>query len=298
VSWFRKQTVQRPSAFKRRETPDGVWIKCPGCGEILFRREVERALWVCRGCGAHFRIGARDYIRILVDPESFRESFTEVQSADPLHFRDARGKYSEKLKRAQAGDPGREAVVAGRARIETLPLALAVMDFSFLGGSMGSVVGERVARCTALARREGLPLVIVSSSGGARMHEGILSLMQMAKTCAELGRLHEAGLPFISILADPTTGGVSASYAMLGDVIVAEPNALIGFAGPRVIRETIGQELPAGFQRAEFMQAHGFVDRIVARDQMRAFLGQLLRFFRDAGRRPAGVGREPGRTGR
>jgi acetyl-CoA carboxylase carboxyl transferase subunit beta len=282
VTWFRKKPVQPPTTFRRRETPDGVWMKCSGCGEILYRKEVERNLSTCARCGAHFRISAGEYIRILTDEGSFEPLFTDVQSTDPLNFSDARGAYREKLLAAQAGDATREAVVAGRARIESLPVALAVMDFHFLGGSMGSVVGERIARCAALAREERSALIIISCSGGARMHEGILSLMQMAKTCAALGRLHEEGIPFLSILADPTTGGVSASFAMLGDIILAEPNALIGFAGPRVIRETIGEELPPGFQRAEFMQDHGFIDIIIARSEMRAMLGTLLRHFRDS----------------
>jgi acetyl-CoA carboxylase carboxyl transferase subunit beta len=289
VSWLRKQEVARPSLPRLRETPDGVWMKCNSCGEILYRKEVERSLWVCGRCGAHFRISAADYISLFCDEDSFGELFTEVRSVDPLRFRDARGRYSDRLHEAQEEDPTREGVITGRARIESIGVAMAVMDFGFLGGSMGSVVGERIARLTALARCERIPLVIVSSSGGARMQEGILSLMQMAKTCAELARLHEARVPFISILADPTTGGVSASFATLGDVILAEPNALIGFAGPRVIKETIRQELPPGFQRAEFMMAHGFVDRIAPRTQMRQLLGTLLRHFVDSlARLPAG----------
>ncbi len=282
MSWLRKKAIAPPSVANRKETPDGVWVKCAGCGEILYRKELERNLWICAHCGGHFRMAASEYIRILADEGSFEELFRDVVPTDPLRFRDTRGPYAEKMARAQAGDAGREAVVTGRARIEAIAVALGVMDFHFLGGSMGSVVGERVARLTALARVERLPLVIVSSSGGARMQEGILSLMQMAKTCAELARLQEARVPFISVLADPTTGGVSASFAMLGDVIVAEPAALIGFAGPRVIRETIGQELPAGFQRSEFLLEHGFVDAIVARSEMRAFLGTLLRHFLDS----------------
>ncbi|MFH1143836.1 MAG: acetyl-CoA carboxylase, carboxyltransferase subunit beta [Candidatus Eisenbacteria bacterium] len=282
MSWLRKKTVSPPSIAQRRETPDGVWVKCSGCGEILYRKELERNLWICTRCGGHFRMAAAQYIQILADEGSFAELFREIRPADPLRFRDNRGRYGEKLAQALADDPGREAVITGHARIETMPVALAVMDFRFFGGSMGSVVGERIARLTRSAREGPMPLVIVSSSGGARMQEGILSLMQMAKTCAELARLREAGLPYISILSDPTTGGVSASYAMLGDVIVAEPRALIGFAGPRVIRETIGQELPAGFQRAEFMLEHGFVDLIVARHEMRKVLGILLRHFIDS----------------
>lgn len=278
MSWLRR-TIQPLHRRRRQTVPDGAWLKCGSCGEIQYRQELERALWVCGRCGAHFRLSGKRYLPILCDGGSFEPLFAQVTSRDPLRFRDAREKYRDKLQRAQRGDPQREAVVTGRARIGGLPVALAVMDFGFLGGSMGSVVGERIARLTDLAIRERRPLVIVSSSGGARMHEGILSLMQMAKTCAQLARLHAARLPFLSILTDPTTGGVSASFAALGDVIIAEPNALIGFAGPRVIRETIGQELPAEFQRAEFVRDHGFVDMIVPRTEMRATVGSLLRLL-------------------
>ena len=285
MSWLRK-IISGPGPESRRQVPDGVWLKCAGCGEILYRQALERQLWVCGRCGAHFRISADQYIEILCDEGSFAALFADIRPRDPLKFRDAGGKYTEKLKRAQGDDPSREAVIAGRARIEEIPFALAVMDFSFMGGSMGSVAGERIARLTRLARGEELPLVIISCSGGARMHEGILSLMQMAKTCAELARLAEAGLPFISILTDPTTGGVSASFATLGDVQIAEPNALIGFAGPRVIRETIRQELPPGFQRAEFLMEHGFIDAVVPRPRLRATLVRLLRHFGDSRRTP------------
>jgi len=288
VSWLRR-AVQPIGPRPPRDVPDGKWVKCEGCGEILYAPELARNLWVCGRCGAHFRLSGERYLEMLCDPDSFEALFSEVTSDDPLDFRDAGGKYSDRLTRAQQGDPRREAVLTGRARVAGIPLALAVMDFTFLGGSMGSVVGERIARLADLALRERLALVIVSSSGGARMQEGILSLMQMAKTCAQLARLHEARLPFVSVLADPTTGGVSASFAALGDVIIAEPNALIGFAGPRVIRETIRQELPAGFQRAEFVRAHGFVDLIVSRREMRATLALLLRHLlnRDAPATPS-----------
>ena len=279
MSWLRKPEVARPSVPRLRETPDGVWVKCNACGEILYRKEVERALWTCSRCGAHFRIPPGAYLELLCDPASFTPLFTEIRSVDPLRFRDARGRYSDRLREAQAEDATREAVITGRARIAGLAVALAVMDFGFMGGSMGSVVGERIARLIALARAERLPLVIISSSGGARMQEGILSLMQMAKTCAELARLHEAGLPFISILADPTTGGVSASFATLGDVILAEPNALIGFAGPRVIEQTIKEKLPKGFQSSEFLLSHGMLDDVVERKDLRKYIIRALRLF-------------------
>ncbi len=210
MSWLKK-IIARPSRQERREMPDGVWLKCAGCSEILYRQELDRNLWVCARCGAHLRISPERYIEILCDADSFRPLFGNVQSADPLKFRDAGGKYTDKVKRAQRGDAEREGVLTGRARIADIETAVAVMDFRFLGGSMGSAVGERIARLTQLARRERMPLIILSASGGARMHEGILSLMQMAKTCAELARLDEAGVPYISILTAPTTGGVSAS---------------------------------------------------------------------------------------
>ncbi len=293
MSWLRK-IVAGPRAQPRRAVPDGVWLKCSGCGEILYRQELERHLWICTRCSRHFRIPAEEYIRILCDEGSFRPLFQEIRPADPLHFRDGSGRYSDRLRRAQGGDETREAVITGRAVIATHDSALAVMDFSFLGGSMGSVAGERISRLIDLARVERIPLLIISCSGGARMHEGILSLMQMAKTCAQLARLDQEGVPFISILTDPTTGGVSASFAMLGDVILAEPGALIGFAGPRVIRETIRQELPQGFQSAEFLKEHGFVDEIVGRDRLREVVGGLLSHFADS---PKAGRREPGTDG-
>jgi len=264
--------------------PDGVWLKCKGCGEILYHQELERNLWVCSHCNVHFRLTPKQYISIVTDEDSFEEHNSQVRSCDPLKFRDGSGKYRDKLKRAQKNSPDREAVITGVGRIKGTPTALALMDFTFLGGSMGSVVGERIARITDLACREQIPLVIFSCSGGARMHEGVLSLMQMAKTCAQLGRLSDQGLPFISVLTDPTTGGVSASFATLGDLILAEPGALIGFAGPRVIRETIGQDLPPGFQRAEFLLESGFIDQIVPRDRLRDLLGRFLKHFVDSRR--------------
>ncbi len=264
--------------------PDGVWLKCKGCGEILYHQELERNLWICSHCAVHFRLSPSQYLTIVTDENSFQEHFSSIRSSDPLGFRDQKGKYRDKLKKAQKNSPGREAVVTGVATITGVQTALAIMDFTFLGGSMGSVVGERIARITRLARREHLPLIIFSCSGGARMHEGALSLMQMAKTCAELARLGDEGLPFISVLTDPTTGGVSASFATLGDLILAEPKALIGFAGPRVIRETIGQDLPAGFQRAEFLLERGFIDQIVPRDRLRSVLGRFLKHFSDSRR--------------
>ncbi len=279
MPWFSNKS-EGPKQQPGREIPDGIWVKCPDCGEILYRKEVARNQWVCVRCSHHFRISAEEYINLLVDPGSFEEFFQGVTSVDPLHFKDSM-KYSDRIKAAMAKGK-KEAVVTGRGRIEGSDLCLGVMDFSFLGGSMASAVGEKISRLAEMAIQSELPLVIVSSSGGARMQEGVLSLMQMAKTSVQLARLAEKGIPYISIMAHPTTGGVTASFASLGDVILAEPKALIGFAGPRVIEQTIKQELPAGFQRAEFLLDHGMVDAIVSRLELRATLGSLIRMFNDA----------------
>ncbi|MBK8230005.1 MAG: acetyl-CoA carboxylase carboxyltransferase subunit beta [Candidatus Eisenbacteria bacterium] len=263
-----------------KNSPDGIWVKCPDCSEILFRKEVERNQWVCVKCSHHFRISADDYLALMVDEGTFDERFTNLSSLDPLKFKDSK-RYPDRLRDAEAGGR-KDAVVTGIGRVAGEPACVAVMDFNFMGGSMGSVVGEKLARLTEVAIQEELPLIIVSCSGGARMQEGILSLMQLAKTSVQLARLGERGLPFISVMTHPTTGGVTASFAMLGDVILAEPKALIGFAGPRVIEQTIQQELPKGFQRSEFLLEHGMVDQIVSRKDLKSSLAQFIRFFRDA----------------
>jgi acetyl-CoA carboxylase carboxyl transferase subunit beta len=280
-SWWRiGRKAPRPQP--KQDVPDGVWLKCGGCSEILYRKELERNCWVCRSCGHHFRILPNDYIQLVTDPQSFEQLFGGVRSLDPLGFRDSK-KYTDRLKAATKKDPSAEAVITGLAAIDGRRVALAVMDFSFMGGSMGSVVGERISRLMALAREERIPLIIFSCSGGARMQEGALSLMQLAKTCAQLAWMDEDRVPFISVLTDPTTGGVTASYASLGDIIIAEPNALIGFAGPRVIEQTINQELPPGFQRAEFLLEHGMIDMIVPRTELRERLSTLVSYFYDSG---------------
>ena len=277
MDWFkRKKEVLKP--VDRKEMPDGLWIKCDSCGEIIYKKELEKKLFVCPKCDYHFRITSKDYIGILTDPRSFSEFNQNFKSADPLKFRDSK-KYSERYKAAVKKAGITEAVVTGRGKIEKIDVVLAIMDFSFLGVSMGSVVGEKVSRAIDVALEEKRSLIILSASGGARMHEGVLSLMQMAKTSAKLALLSEAKLPFISVLTDPTTGGTTASYAMLGDVHVAEPGALIGFAGPRVIKQTIGQDLPAGFQRSEFLLEHGFIDVIIHRQELKNRIANLLRFF-------------------
>ncbi|MEX0843141.1 MAG: acetyl-CoA carboxylase, carboxyltransferase subunit beta [Gemmatimonadota bacterium] len=275
MAWFRKP--RKPiSGDDRRDVPSDVFEKCEGCGEILYREKLSRNLHVCPECGHHLRVGPEVYIKILTDEGSFRETDEELASADPLGFRDLK-KYADRLEAAEAKTGRNDAVVTGRATLDGIPTALSVMDFSFIGGSMGSVVGEKIARIGRIAIEEERPFLNVSASGGARMMEGIYSLMQMAKTSTVLAELHEAGVPFISILTHPTTGGVTASFAMLGDVNLAEPGALIGFAGPRVIEETIKQELPEGFQSAEFLLKHGMVDQVVDRRRLRASVVQLLR---------------------
>ncbi|MXX55997.1 MAG: acetyl-CoA carboxylase carboxyltransferase subunit beta [Gemmatimonadetes bacterium] len=275
MAWFQKQKT-RLTSEGRRDLPRDVFEKCEGCGEILYRERLEQNVGVCPECGCHFRIPAVRYVELLADEESFEEVDEEMTSGDPLGFTDLK-RYGDRLEAARGRTGRNEAVITGRARIEGIPVVLAVMDFSFIGGSMGSVVGEKIARAGRDALDRELPLIVVSASGGARMMEGIFSLMQMAKTSAVLARVHERGLPYISVLTDPTTGGVTASYAMLGDVNLAEPGALIGFAGPRVIGETIKQELPPGFQSAEFLEEHGMVDRVVDRRELKSSIAQLLR---------------------
>lgn len=275
MAWFKKPK-QKLQAADKRELPADVFEKCPKCGEILYRARLSQNLNVCPSCGYHLRIGAEAYLRLLLDDGVYEELGGELRSGDPLHFTDLKP-YVQRLEAAERKAGTGDAVRTVRGTLEGVPVCLAVMDFDFIGGSMGSVVGEKIARLGLVALAERIPLLIVSASGGARMMEGILSLMQMGKTSAVLAQLHEAGVPYISILTDPTTGGVTASYAMLGDAILAEPNALIGFAGPRVIEQTIKQELPEGFQRSEFLLEHGMIDRIVDRREMKATVGQLLR---------------------
>ncbi len=279
MAWFRKD--KRPlKAEDRRDVPSDVFDKCKGCGEILYGEKLAQNLQVCPACGHHFRITAERYVEILLDEGSFEEIDRDIGSVDPLGFQDLKPCHV-RLEAAESKVGRKEAVLSGTGTVERMGVTLAVMDFRFVGGSMGSVVGEKIARAgqAALARKE--PLVVVSASGGARMQEGIYSLMQMAKTSAVLARLHEAGLPYIAVLTDPTTGGVTASHAMLGDVNLAEPGALIGFAGPRVIEETIRQELPEGFQRSEFLLQHGMIDRIVDRRELKATVATLLRHMID-----------------
>jgi acetyl-CoA carboxylase carboxyl transferase subunit beta len=275
MAWFRKERKSRAPSRERLEIPADTWDKCEQCGHTDIRENFDRALQVCPECSYHRRVTARRYIELLTDPGSFEELFADLRSADPLEFEG----YPDRLERAHRKTGIHEAMIAGHATIEAAPLSLGVMEFGFMGGSMGSVVGEKVARLADLSLERKIPLALVSASGGARMQEGVLSLMQMAKTSALMAQLRSMGIPYLSILTNPTTGGVSASYAMQGDVNIAEPGAVIGFAGPRVIKQTIGQDLPDGFQTAEFLVEKGMVDAVVPRHKMRRTVSQLLRMM-------------------
>jgi len=273
MAWFKKERKPRTSQREKREIPADAREKCDGCGHVDLREKFERNLNVCPECNRHRRIVAEDYVDILTDEGTWRELFTNIRSIDPLEFEH----YPERVTAARRKAGESDAIYTGFARIERLPYHLGVMNFRFMGGSMGSVVGEKIARLARRSLDKKLPLVLVSTSGGARMQEGTLSLMQMAKTSSAIAHLGLAGIPYISILTDPTTGGVSASFAMQGDVIIAEPGAVIGFAGQRVIKQTIGQDLPEGFQTAEFLLEHGQIDDVVPRHSLRETIARLLR---------------------
>ncbi|MDD5540412.1 MAG: acetyl-CoA carboxylase, carboxyltransferase subunit beta [Candidatus Neomarinimicrobiota bacterium] len=276
ADWFQR-TKKGLLGAEKKVIPDGLWVKCPGCSEYLYKRELDKNYWVCTHCRYHFRIACDSYIHMLVGKE-YEEFGQELQSNDPLKFKDSK-KYADRLKLAMSQTGSNEAVKTVSGRIDDVPVVLCVMDFNFVGGSMGSVVGEKIARATDKAREMKVPLIIISQSGGARMQEGIYSLMQMAKTSAKLARFHEEGGLFISILTDPTAGGTTASFAMLGDLIISEPGAFIGFAGPRVIKQTIGHELPEGFQHAELLLEKGFIDIISPRSELKQLISKLLHFF-------------------
>ena len=279
MAWFSKPNPTLAPEPDKREMPDGLWSKCDGCHETVYAEELDRGAGVCGLCGHHHRIGAARRIALLCDEGSFVEHDANLRSADPLGFVDSRP-YAARLVQTQRKSGLQDAFVSGMARIEDVPASLGLFDFAFMGGSMGAVVGEKVARVFERAVTHRCAAIVFSCSGGARMQEGIYSLMQMAKAGVALARLRAARLPYISVLLDPTTGGVAASFAMQGDLHLAEPGALIGFAGPRVIEQTIRQKLPDGFQRAEFLVTHGMVDRVVDRRAMRSTLAQLLRWFR------------------
>ena len=280
MEWFSKKTkrIEAVPPEERVVKTENVFVKCDGCEAHLYKGELEDALLVCKHCNHHFRIGARERLRLLFDEGKFEELDSEVVSIDPLQFVDSKP-YSERIAQAKASSGLPEAIINARGTVGDHPVLAAAMDMSFIGGSMGSAVGEKVTRLIERAMEEHSAVIIFSASGGARMQEGTLSLMQMAKISAALAALDEARLPFISVLTDPTTGGVTASFAMLGDVIIAEPKALIGFAGPRVIEQTIRQKLPKDFQRSEFLLDHGMIDAIVDRRELRDYIGKLLSFM-------------------
>lgn len=275
MSWFKRSKNNIDPDSQKRELPDGLWEKCPDCGEIIHKKQLEINYHCCLKCNYHFRIGSEEYIKILLDEDSFKEINRKMRSADPLSFYDTKkytARVDETIKKTNLFD----AIKTGTGKINGREVAFGCMDFKFIGGSMGSVVGEKIARLADKALKNRIPLIIISASGGARMMEGALSLMQLAKTSSRLARLDDEKIPYISILTDPTTGGTTASYAMLGDINIAEPKALIGFAGPRVIKQTIGRDLPQGFQRSEFLVEHGFVDSVVARKDMKNYLSSFL----------------------
>ncbi|MFH1850736.1 MAG: acetyl-CoA carboxylase, carboxyltransferase subunit beta [Candidatus Neomarinimicrobiota bacterium] len=274
MDWFRRK-IEKIHPVQKKSIPDGLWIKCPNCSEILYKPELERLLSTCRKCNHHFRVWPNTYVDLILDSGSAQARFTGLKSGDPLHFK-AGKRYSTQLADAVKKTGDQEAILFYEGRIENRPVVLGVMNFSFIGGSMGSVVGEKIVRGIALAQEQKIPLIIVCASGGARMQEGALSLMQMAKTSARLARFAADGGLYITVLTDPTTGGVTASFGMLGDIILAEPGALIGFAGPRVIKQTIGQDLPQGFQRAEFLLEKGFIDHIVSRETLKPTLAKII----------------------
>jgi acetyl-CoA carboxylase carboxyl transferase subunit beta len=277
MAWFRKEKKPK-EAGEKVAIPEGLWIKCEECKAIVYRKEVEQNLNVCPKCGYHFRLNARERFDLLFDDGAYKEFASNIRSADPLEFRDTK-RYRDRLKVYEQRVGKGDAVLCADGKLDNINVVVCAMEYNFMGGSMGSAVGEKITLAVERCVEKKEPLIIVSCSGGARMQEGILSLMQMAKISASLARLASANLPFISVLTDPTTGGVTASYAMLGDLNLAEPKALIGFAGPRVIEQTIRQTLPEGFQRAEFLVEHGMIDIITARSEMKPTIARFLQFF-------------------
>jgi acetyl-CoA carboxylase carboxyl transferase subunit beta len=286
MAWFKKvRKPIEPSGDKASRVPEGLWVKCPGCSQVIYNKDLVASLHVCPKCAHHFRINAADRLKLLFDDETWEEFDTGLRSIDPLKFVDTKP-YQKRLDASIAATGMKDALIAAVGRIDGIETSVAAMEYSFIGGSMGVVVGEKITRAIERAIERRLPVIIISCSGGARMMEGTLSLMQMAKISAGLARLDRAKLPFISMLTDPTTGGVTASFAMLGDVIYAEPKALIGFAGPRVIEQTIRQKLPEGFQRSEFLLEKGMLDAVVDRREMKATVARTLRVMTGRPERP------------
>lgn len=281
MGWFKREKQGiTTSSSEKKETPEGLWYQCPKCKTVASSEDHRANLWVCATCAHHERISAKEYFEVLFDSKKGTEFAKNIEAADPLKFEDTK-KYTDRIKAMQKKTGNKDAIRVAHGKVNGEPIVIAAMDFGFIGGSMGSVVGEKIARAVDKAIELEAPLIIVSKSGGARMMEAGLSLMQMAKTSAKLNQLSEAGLPYISLLTDPTTGGVTASFAMLGDVNIAEPDALIAFAGPRVVKETIGRDLPDGFQRSEFVLEHGFLDLIVERKDLKEKIGQLIKMFKN-----------------
>lgn len=281
MSWFRRENQPLKAPKVKRVQTEGLWIKCDDCKQTLWKKDLEANLYCCPQCGRAFRMSAQDRLRMLFDESEYAEHDARLTSSDPLKFKDTKS-YQDRLKKAEKETGLKDALITGEGLIEGRKAIVCAMEFQFIGGSMGAVVGEKIARAIDRCIAGGMPLIVVSCSGGARMMEGVISLMQMAKVSAGLARLEAARLPYISILTDPTTGGVTASFAMLGDLNIAEPGALIGFAGPRVIEQTIRQKLPEGFQKSEFLLEHGMLDAIVPRKELKAYLGRVLGLLCDA----------------
>ena len=286
MTWFKKSRDQKID--KKVKIPEGMWVKCENCKEIIYKREVERNLKVCPKCDYHFRISARERLELMVDDGSFTETNADIISGDPLQFKDT-VPYKERINESIRNSHLSDAIITGNAMIKGYRVIIGIMDFSFFGGSMGSVVGEKFVRAAESAIEIGCPLISVTSSGGARMQEGIFSLMQMAKVSSAVGKLKDSGILFISILSDPTFGGVTASFAMLGDIVIAEPKSLIGFAGPRVIEQTIKQQLPENFQRAEFLLEHGMIDIVVDRKNLKDTVAMLIGHLSPSPPQPQGL---------
>jgi acetyl-CoA carboxylase carboxyl transferase subunit beta len=278
LSWFKRESSEIQPSEEKRVRTEGLFLKCDGCGKIIWKKELEENLQVCPKCNHHFRIDARNRLAMLLDENSYTIHDERLASTDPLSFTDTRP-YKARLQKSQAETGLKDAIINAEGTLSGRPVVVSAMEYSFIGGSMGAVVGEAITRAIERACKQRKPIIVVSASGGARMMEGVVSLMQMAKISAALARLDNARVPYVSVLTDPTTGGVTASYAMLGDLNIAEPGALIGFAGPRVIEQTIRQKLPAGFQRSEFLLQHGMLDAVVHRKEMKSFLARALDFM-------------------
>ena len=278
MAWFKRSKDNIASDTQKRDVPDGTWIKCPECSEMMHKMQWESNMYLCTKCGHHFRIGSEEYFKILLDEDSFKEMDKKLRSVDPLNFEDTKT-YKTRINDTMKSTDLSDAIRTGTGKINSIDVVICCMDFGFIGGSMGSVVGEKISRAIDKAIKTKYPLLIISSSGGARMMEGAISLMQLAKTSTKLAKLNEEKIPYISILTNPTTGGSTASFSMLGDLNIAEPKALIAFAGPRVVKQATGKDLPPGFQRAEFLLEHGFIDFIVNRKDMKDKLTQLLKLI-------------------